>query len=113
MLLSIRVIPVGAQSATQHQFDSLHYTLMTKDGDLGGGGSDNPQVVEIIDNPRQAGDKCTLMDVCVPLPISQMPDRLVFPRCIELPQCVGACCDAENKCHADQKILVEFNVSCV
>jgi hypothetical protein len=33
------------------------------DGD-GGGGSDNNETVEVITNPRQAGDICTIMEVC-------------------------------------------------
>jgi len=58
--------------------------------------------VPVIENPIQSRDSCKLVSVCVALPVAEHTGVLLFPKCVDLAQCMGGCCDSGNDCHATQ-----------
>lgn len=66
--------------------------------------------IEVITNPVQSSDKCNLHNVCVPVPIEREAHVYFFPQCIELPQCLGKCCDGQESCHAQNLQPVQVMV---
>ncbi|VDN60885.1 unnamed protein product [Dracunculus medinensis] len=64
--------------------------------------STNPQInldFEILGSIKQGNDTCELRNICIPIPVNNPdPSLLIFPRCYEITQCVGSCCDASERC---------------
>ncbi|KRZ56623.1 Long-chain-fatty-acid--CoA ligase 1 [Trichinella nativa] len=55
-------------------------------------------VGEVIHEPVQSRDSCKVVTLCVPIPLQKQPTVYYFPECIDLPQCLGGCCDNFHRC---------------
>ncbi|CAG9533887.1 unnamed protein product [Cercopithifilaria johnstoni] len=56
--------------------------------------------LEILRTIRQGTDICELQKVCIPVVLENPdPGLLTFPRCHEVTQCVGSCCEFTERCH--------------
>uniref|UniRef100_A0A8R1TXY5 PDGF_2 domain-containing protein n=1 Tax=Onchocerca volvulus TaxID=6282 RepID=A0A8R1TXY5_ONCVO len=56
--------------------------------------------LDILSKVRQGEDKCELQKTCIPiLPENPDPGLLIFPRCYEVTQCIGSCCEFTEHCH--------------
>ncbi|KRY88377.1 Long-chain-fatty-acid--CoA ligase 1 [Trichinella pseudospiralis] len=55
-------------------------------------------VGEVIHEPIQSRDSCKVVTLCVPIPLEKQPTVYYFPECIDLPQCLGGCCDNFHRC---------------
>ncbi|VDM19972.1 unnamed protein product [Wuchereria bancrofti] len=67
--------------------------------------SDSQQTVdasslEILRTVRQGADTCELHKACIPiLAENSDPGLLIFPKCYEITQCIGSCCEFTERCH--------------
>uniref|UniRef100_A0A914W088 Platelet-derived growth factor (PDGF) family profile domain-containing protein n=1 Tax=Plectus sambesii TaxID=2011161 RepID=A0A914W088_9BILA len=72
----------------------------------------NVSGVELINNPKQASNSCEQREICVPVPVDDQDASIfIFPQCIELPQCLGSCCDSFQRCHARHVVPVRVAVT--
>ncbi|EFO21249.1 hypothetical protein LOAG_07241 [Loa loa] len=56
--------------------------------------------LDILSTIRQGADICELHKACIPiLPENPDPGLLIFPRCYEVTQCIGTCCEFTEHCH--------------
>ncbi|VDK80508.1 unnamed protein product [Litomosoides sigmodontis] len=56
--------------------------------------------LDILSTIRQGTDICELQKACIPiLPENPDPGLLIFPRCYEVTQCIGSCCEFTEHCH--------------
>jgi len=84
------------------------------EGSGSGGGSSNGNMgenVDVIRDPKQASNSCLQRDICVPVPVDDHDASIfIFPQCIELPQCLGSCCDSLQRCHPEHVVPVMVEV---
>jgi hypothetical protein len=90
------------------------FTVIVSDESGSGGGGSNSntgETVDVIRDPKQASNTCLQRDICVPVPVDdQDASVFVFPQCIELPQCLGSCCDSLQRCHPEHVVPVKVEV---
>ncbi|EJW81735.1 hypothetical protein WUBG_07355 [Wuchereria bancrofti] len=56
--------------------------------------------LEILRTVRQGADTCELHKACIPiLAENSDPGLLIFPKCYEITQCIGSCCEFTERCH--------------
>ncbi|VDM52459.1 unnamed protein product [Angiostrongylus costaricensis] len=57
---------------------------------------------------KQGNDTCQLQSVCVPIPFDNGdPQVVIYPKCYEVMQCVGSCCDSFERCHPHSVRILE------
>uniref|UniRef100_A0A5S6Q5N5 PDGF_2 domain-containing protein n=1 Tax=Trichuris muris TaxID=70415 RepID=A0A5S6Q5N5_TRIMR len=71
---------------------------------------DIKEETEIIEEPVQSQDSCKVVTVCAPLPIEKEPQLYYFPECIDMPQCLGGCCENLHRCKPTEKEAVRVKV---
>lgn len=66
--------------------------------------------IEVLHDAHQSRDSCKVVDICTTLPIQKDANYFYFPECIDLPQCLGGCCDNSHNCHAIEEHQVKVKV---
>ncbi|VDO92888.1 unnamed protein product [Heligmosomoides polygyrus] len=83
-------------SATMHRtlaIDEAPATSNTMD-------VDTAEHLNLFGSIKQGNDTCQLQSVCVPIPLDNGdPQVVIYPKCYEVMQCVGSCCDSYERCH--------------
>ncbi|WKY01498.1 hypothetical protein Q1695_015478 [Nippostrongylus brasiliensis] len=75
---------------------------------------DTAEHLSLFRSIKQGNDTCQLQSVCVPIPLDNGdPQVVIYPKCYEVMQCVGSCCDSYERCHPHsirllQKPVVEM-----
>ncbi|KJH43303.1 hypothetical protein DICVIV_10673 [Dictyocaulus viviparus] len=73
---------------------------------------DTTEQLSLFGSIKQGSDICQLQSVCVPIPIDNGdPQVVIYPKCYEVMQCVGSCCDAFERCHPHSIRMMERPVS--
>jgi hypothetical protein len=113
----VRIVPMPTnRTPSSHSRKLLTGSVINNDvsgGGSGGGGSNSNmgERVEVIRDPKQASNSCLQRNICVPVPVDdQDASVFVFPQCIELPQCLGSCCDSLQRCHPEHVVPVMVEV---
>jgi len=78
--------------------DSCQRVLLSEDSSL------------FLQEVKQSRDNCRVETTCTPLPITKEPNRLYFPTCIDMPQCVGTCCEISHRCQPRDQVSVKVKV---
>ncbi|XGW13707.1 hypothetical protein V3C99_000208, partial [Haemonchus contortus] len=91
-------------SASRHRVMAAHETVTTSNTmDV-----DTAEHLSLFGSIKQGNDTCQLQSVCVPIPLDNGdPQVVIYPKCYEVMQCVGSCCDAYERCHPHSVRMLE------
>uniref|UniRef100_A0A0R3S118 PDGF_2 domain-containing protein n=1 Tax=Elaeophora elaphi TaxID=1147741 RepID=A0A0R3S118_9BILA len=89
------------QKVKLYEASALHPSIITRKSDFRQDIDVNTKKsLDILSTIRQGTDTCKLQKACVPiLPENPDPGLLIFPRCYEVTQCIGSCCEFTERCH--------------
>ncbi|KAJ1362595.1 hypothetical protein KIN20_022203 [Parelaphostrongylus tenuis] len=85
-------------------------TMVVEEPKIGNNAMDvqTTEHLSLFGSIMQGNDTCQLQSVCVPIRNDNRdPQVVLYPKCYEVMQCTGSCCDESERCHPQSVRIVE------
>ncbi|CAJ0570616.1 unnamed protein product, partial [Mesorhabditis spiculigera] len=65
-----------------------------------------------LESLQQGNDTCEVREICVPVPFLPQDNAvIIWPTCIQIPRCIGSCCESSEGCKSSYTVLQNYTVA--